>query len=93
MAHIIAVYAHCIRNARPQIDRLVYQGRECPRFFQRETFGEMLKGILERTTCADFEVGQMDIGTERRIALTGKPDRCWSVRADIRLSIYTLGPT
>ena len=31
VAHIIAIYAHCVSDARPEIDRLVDQGRECAR--------------------------------------------------------------
>jgi len=48
VAHVIAVDAHCVGNARPEIDRLVDQSGKCACFFKREAIGEILERLLER---------------------------------------------
>src|SRR4029078_7794089 len=65
---LVVVHTHRALAARAEIDRLVDQGGEGPRLLECETISKMLKRLLEWPAGTDFEVGQMNIGGEGRVA-------------------------
>ena len=69
MAHVVAIDPQRIGDAGAEIDRLVDQGRERVCLVKRQPVGEALERVLERAAGTGLEIGHVDIGGERRIAV------------------------